>query len=206
MIQGEYNELISETSGFPGSIGDSCAESSRYYLLKWPTLPLPNLKIFVTDTFFVRHPDSPWREDDFSTDQALPLYIATKNANMYYKLKKNKWRLPNGQFISPIFYAILTKKKWLINLCVFAQGILFKLPYRYDDSKKRFTKNDNSSDYLNYYFTAYYADKWARHIVKKEVILQKIKSYYQSEIDASKDKTLALEIIRLYEEEIEVLW
>jgi len=206
MIKGIYGELISETSEAPGCYGDSCAETSRYYILKWPDADKSTLSIFITNTFFIRHPESPWREDDFSTDQALPFFLATCSAKMYHQLKANHWRLPNGHFISPVFYAILTNRKWLINLCVFAQTLIFKLPWRWDDGKKKFTKNTNTSDYLNFYHIAYPMSKWARKLVSKEKMISAIESYYESELQASKDKELTLEIINLYKREIEVIW
>jgi hypothetical protein len=174
-----YHTLVRENVTWPGKIGDSAAESARYEDLKMLLGDYKfelNLKAFRTELGYLRHPTAPekgqldmngfpipdsWREDDFSSDQAIPLYLAYRQAGMpeademKRRIQRAGWKTGNRKLIHPGFYAILNDWRWLECLSVLVQGIIFKLPYRWSDSSKWFEKMDQSSaDYLNYVHTA----------------------------------------------------
>ncbi len=202
-----------EQNGYPGNIGDSCAETSRYAHLK----DLLNedrsdvdLQQFQTETGFVRHPTAPegWREDDFSGDQALPLYLASRDNPsadpIYWKLRNSiettGYKSGNGDFISPVFYGLVTDKQWLVSLSTAVQGLLFRFPYRWSDAYKNIERQEGSSaDYLNYLHAAVYASPYARSFVSKATLKQKIRDYYEVEPNS-------LWLVQLYDRVIDLYW
>lgn len=194
----DENQLIlSGADSSPADMGDSCAETSRYaHLLQKLNTELPmDLNAFRTESGYVRHP-SPllpvdWRESDFSSDQALPLYLAMRNTRygfgadeMKRRIREAGWKTGNGDYVSPMFFALLVDSKLLINLTVAAQALMFSIPFRWSDSKKRFeSTNDSSGDYLNWFHASLYASPWIRKLVSKETLWAKITHYYRNEPD-----------------------
>ena len=190
----EYGCLMTEHEGYPSNIGDSCAETSRIFHIKWVLADWPDeykLYQFITDSGIIRHPNAPpdWRETDIPTDQALPLYLATRFAN-YPRLNTiikmmivdAGYRTGDGNLVSPIFFAILKGWKWLLNLTLLGQIFLFKLPFRWSDSKKKFESNkDSSGDYLNFIHAAIYASPFIRWFIGAEKLKQKVRHYYRDE-------------------------
>lgn len=184
---------------WPGTIGDSCAETGRYVhlcrLLGIEPNPI-DLNAFVTALGFLRHPTAPdkgqlgpdspsWREPDFSADQALPLFLAAKTSLssvaqlMRTRLKANWYRTGNNKFISPGFLGLLTGCPWLINLSTIVQAIFFKFPWRWSDSTHSLEPmEDSAADYLNYIHAAVYAHPWSRKLISKDVLKQKVREYY----------------------------
>lgn len=148
MYFGEYNELISETSGFPGSIGDSCANTARMVLCRHFSGENINpyfdaLRKFRTDFGYVRHWDAPdgWREQDFSSDQMLPLYLAYKILlpdladEMKRRLKLDGYRSGNGDLITPALLFLIKDWESALEASLIAQSLVFKLPYRWSDAR-----------------------------------------------------------------------
>lgn len=214
MIIDKYNTLVMEHCSHPGNIGDSCAETSRYqHLLNilGEFGPKLDLNAFVTESGFVRHPTAPekddngdsWRETDFSGDQALPLFLAADNqlrSKLFYSLKKAGWRTGNGDLMAPIFLGLVTQKKWLVNLCIVGQALLFKLPWRWSDRYNRFEEmKDSSADYLNFIHASIYASSWARKLVLKSTLKRKVADYYAVEQNSEF-------LIAAYERVIDEYW
>lgn len=174
----------------PGSIGDSCAETSRYAHLKMllgDYVTDYSLMQFVTPLGYIRHPDVPedWKEKDFSNDQALPLFLAFRRSVSFQALEmKNrlKWRVGNGDLISPGLFAELHDSQFLRTTCLLAQLALWKLPWRYNEAKNKFEANENSSaDYLNFIHVAVYAPRWLRRRLDPGNLILKVCDYYLPE-------------------------
>jgi hypothetical protein len=177
--------IILEQCPYPGNIGDSCPETSRYKLLV-PDAAV-DLHQFITANGIVRHPTAPegWRESDTSGDQVEPLALTCTDLLrevIWIETKANGYRLGNGDLISPRLYAILTGRRWLLAICIFIQGLLFRFPYRWSDSKKQFESNETSSaDYLNYIVAALHAPRWSRCLTSRALLKQKVRDYYKPE-------------------------
>lgn len=200
----QYRTLMLEFWGWPGNIGDSCAETSRYLhlcALLDITLPNADLNAFVTKDGFIRHPTAPakgqlgpdspsWRETDFSADQAVPFFLAARKTLsphaqlMRMRIKANWYRTGNNNLVNPGFYALLAGKQWLLNISMFVQALLLRFPYRWSDSKNKFEESeDSSADYLNYLHTAVYVPKLLRKIISKDLLKSKIRDYYKDEVN-----------------------
>ena len=195
----QYKTLVMEHVGYPGNIGDSCAETSRRVHQKRWLLDNPeplDITQFITEKGFVRHPTAPekddkgesWREDDFTSDQGLPLFLAAlctlplTAQTVKRTIIDAGWRTGNGDLIHPIFYAILKDNKFLINLFTVAQALLFRFVWRWNDEKNKFEETEESScDYINYIHYALYASEWARNRVSKERLKEKVAHYYKVE-------------------------
>ena len=194
-----YDELgliVSDTSGPPSCFGDSCAETGRVVhlgcLLGLQDGPAERLLHFVTSGGYVRHPSPTlpydWRETDFSSDQALPLYLAWRQVGvaqaqeMKERIKAAGWRTGNGDLVSPYFFAALIDSKLLMSLVCFIGAMVFKIPFRWSDSKKAFESNaDATGDYLNYFHCLPFAYGWVRRLVGKSTLSDKIIRYYSNE-------------------------
>lgn len=188
----EHRTIVMEQSEWPGSIGDSCAESSRYnHMVLHNDLGLGvirpmNLDKFVTRTGYIRHPSAPegWRESDMSSDQALPFYIAVDShlkRQMRDRIQNAGWRTGNGDLVNVTFYAVLSDNKVLLTFSLITQAAIFKFPFRWSDSKKTFERTtNNSGDYLNYLHAATYIPRWAR-LVSAETLKRKVREYYSVE-------------------------
>lgn len=163
-----------EQAPYPGSIGDSCAETFRYFNLcatvgrirgsEVPDITRAHvLNLFNqirTDNGFLRHPTAPegWREDDFSFDQCLPLLLAleswgldAEHSAVVQSLVKAKYRTGNGDLVPPTLWSA-TRSGLLGGLPVLLQGLAMKhLPYRWNDERMRLEKQSQSSaDYINW--------------------------------------------------------
>lgn len=205
-----YFTLVREQTGPPGCYGDSCNETSRavvvHRFLKHWSEEILDLEKFVTENGYVRHPESPWREDDMPTDQMLPLFLAAKKTGnkeltglIINDIKKNKFRTPNGQLVHPIFLAFLTDNKLGIELCLAAQAAFFKIPWRWNDQKKQIESSSNeSSDYVNW--LVYALDStWAYKLIPKETLKKKVWEYYKPEPNSQW-------LIEIYEKAINLKW
>ncbi len=188
----DYKTMVMEQCPWPGNIGDSCAETSRYAHLKLllgDDIDDVNLNCFVTTRGYIRHPTAPdaWRERDFSSDQALPLFLAfslfdAKQAQkMKYRMEDYKWRTGNGNLVSPLLYALLNESQFLLKLFVVIQALLFAFPTRWSDSKNQFESSiDSSCDYINYIHCTV---KVPRHyqLVHLDFLKEKVRQYYHNE-------------------------
>ena len=194
-----YKTLVMEHCSWPGNIGDSCAESSRYKhladLMGESDLGI-DLFQFVTDKGFVRHSTAPekddkgnsWRESDFSSDQATPLFLGANSylnnikETLRHTISKNGWKTGNGDFVTPTLFSFLKNSNIGINLTTAIQALLFRFKYRWSDENNKFEENEESSaEYLNWIQEAIYCNKFVRKLVPKEILKKKIRSYYAIE-------------------------
>jgi hypothetical protein len=218
----EYGCIVMEHVNWPGSIGDSAAESGRYEHLKQllgDYVAICNLEDFVTPLGYVRHPTAPtdpdWREKDFSADQSLPLYLAWRKSGNYVRTnqmerryKRDWFRTGNGDLLTPGLFAEMYAN-WLRVPLLLGQIAIFKLPVRYNDEKQGFEANEGSvCDYLNYIHVSVYAPAWVRRLgPSKQKLKQAIASYYFKEIMLEKDNPrIAVKIYELYEQVLERYW
>lgn len=217
MFIDSYKTLVMEHCGYPGNIGDSCAETSRYKHLKdllGEDSSDVDLYPFVSEKGFLRHPTAPerddkgvsWREVDFTSDQGLPLYEAAKYGykDIAFKLRmsieNSGWKTGNGDLVHPIFYGILTDQQWIINLCTFGQGILFKMPWRWNEAYNRFEElEESSADFLNYIHAGVYAHPICRKIISNKLLKEKVRQYYS--VEPNKEF-----LISLYDRVIDKYW
>lgn len=199
MIIDNYNTVVLEQVAFPGNIGDSCAESARYAILTQDGKI--NLAAFVTDKGVIRHPTSPWGPEDVSSDQVMPLLAASSVlqpllANRIVdQIKKAGYKTGNGNYINPGLYATIRRHEnrpwlWMSDLAILGQALLFKLPLRWDENKKRLVKNEDVSDYLNYTIFLKHAElkksmtwpcKLALFLTGKKQVLPAVQKYYSPE-------------------------
>jgi hypothetical protein len=200
----EFGCLVMEHSSPEGNLGDSCAETGRleHMLMVLGEPSQCSMFPFLTDKGYVRHPNAIWREDDFSSDQALPFYLVTKNRplgiQMHQRIQAAGWKTGNGTFVSPGFYALLKDSQFLINQTLAAQALIFKFPWRWSDSKKWFEKSEGSSaDYLNWIHAAAYAYPWVRNMIPKQRLKDKVIDYYDSE-------PYSIWVVELYERFIDL--
>jgi hypothetical protein len=190
-----FKTVVLEQCTWPGSIGDSMAETARLSILL-DFLGLPNdlgLSAFITPTGYVRHPTAPehdekgesWRETDMVSDQCLPWFVAEgamRKDEMRERIKANGWRTGNGDPVSPIFWAELKGYTWLRVIFLLIQLLLFNLAFRWSDANNAFEEtSDSSCDYLNFIIVSLYAPKWFRKLCPEETLKQKVRSYYATE-------------------------
>lgn len=176
--------------GNPGNIGDSCFETSAYGLSILGIGVNMSLAVnsFVTPAGTVRHKDSPWREDDMSTDNELPLYMLlreVKNPNAEFikaKVIERGYKTGNEKFVSPGYLAELLNSQFLRCLFLVGQVLIFWFPFRWSDSKKWFELSWPHCDgYLQWALTARFAPYIFRKLIRKKTLIEKIKQYYLPE-------------------------
>jgi hypothetical protein len=195
----DADDLIVMDGEWPGSIGDSCAETTREMLLNNKTeASLLALCEFVTPTGIIRHPLAPidWREQDTSSDQLAPLYMASAVYGIPYApdgiyricehiRAKYPYRQGNGQFHNPITYCIIWGHHRLLNLFLLLQLFLMTcLPFRWNDGYKKFeSTKDSSADWLNWYCACYYLKvrhaNWFKPPIEK--VAERVYHYYRNE-------------------------
>lgn len=197
-----YRTIVREKDQGPGDLGDSCADTARVAVLT--LFPLLDLRVFRTPEGYVRHPDSPWREDDFSSDQAAPLYMAyTLDPNRYpgfaeeMETRLSTWRTGDGNRLAPGLWALIHHFDYLVALITLLQGVLFLFPLRWDDSHRvelkhwwqRIQWGGDEGDYLNWVSYLEYLDmlgyrKWviACYLLRSPSrVLKKIQTYYANQ-------------------------
>jgi hypothetical protein len=187
--------------GDPGAIGDSCFETScdvlaNLYLAKNSDV-VKKLRHFFTERGTIRHPYSPWREDDQSSDQELPLLVALKIGGDHHHalfiskfVKHRGWKTGNGQFISPGLYAEVMDSQFLRCLFLVIQVLFFWFPFYWNDGK--WMKGEwpignswkKSDGYLIWMLIAVQAPFPIRKLIRKKTLLAKIKAYYSVEPDS----------------------
>lgn len=178
--------VVMEQSSPEGNLGDSCAETARYAHLKMllgDYVADYDLNQFITPLGFVRHPNSIWREDDMSSDQMLPLLLAIRRNEDARQLiihsRLSNYHTGNGDIVSPGLFAELVDSQTLRTLFLLGQLLLWKLPYRWSDSKNMFEANEESSaDYLNFIHIAVYAPRWLRKRIGPSKLMFKVRDYY----------------------------
>lgn len=206
----------------PGSIGDSCAETSRFVTISIVSGVNPNidLKAFVTEKGPLRHPDTIWREDDTSGDQVFPLIAAScltqpeLCSKIIKQIKDAGYKTGNGDFITPGMLGQIRRaenKKLLAisDIPLLIQALLFKVPFRWSDSKKKFESSEGSSgDYLNFINAIAFAKakgnitlpmKLTMKLISKEKCLEMVKHYYRNEQESQF-------LIDLYSKALDVIY
>jgi hypothetical protein len=196
--------IVLEQEGFPGNIGDSCAETSRYVTLKtvFGQAPKINLRGFMTPQGLIRYPTGPWGPSDTSDDQLCPFIGASAIVDpdlctVTIRDTQDNWgRAGNNQFIHPTSFGQIAraKKSWAIHLLDFfilCQALIFLIPIRWDDGQKKFvSSSDSYSDYLNFanYIAFAYTQKsltwWCRlamKIIPQERVMENVVNYYKPE-------------------------
>lgn len=195
--------MISETSPWPGSSGDSCANTARSEVLR-PTGQ--SMDKFFTDTGCVRHPDTPWRESDFSGDQLIALFMAANGEQRGRLRQLFPKRAGDGNLHAPLTWAIMNNHFILANLFLLLQKLLFALPYRYSDADglkwyQRLQRMDEASaDYLNFFVAAVYMKRCGvlKINIDTEEVAHKVFHYYQNEpnnIEVLKDYEAGFNLI-----------
>lgn len=214
----EFNTVVREKDGYPGDIGDSCADTARLFVLDPLTLfydHLLNLDVFWTPRGYVRHPLAPerdekgesWREEDFSSDQALPLLLAYEvsrnilRTNLANRLRIAGWRTGDGNLVSPGLYAlskfVLSRDRvWLhvLGLINLVQALLFLVHVRWSDDERhtgwrRIQWGGNEGDYLNWHVIndflwltgVYWPLAICYRIWTPRTVYAKVKAYYASQ-------------------------
>lgn len=213
----KYRCIALEQCKFPGSVGDSCSETSRYAHLKmllgdynWDY----DLNVFKVYNGFVRHPELEhfidskgvsWGASDTTSDQMLPLYLASRKSSILLAydinsyINNNWYRTGNGDLISPGLYAELKDSQLLRTPLLVGQVGLFHFKYRWNDEKNKFEETEGSAcDYLNFIHVAVYAPAWVRKLTDKEILKQKVRQYYKDEPNAF--------VVPLYEAVLDKYW
>lgn len=199
----EYGCLVMEKDGMPGDLGDSCAETCRYVILKGSAIyPVTvTFSNFSTPLGFVRHPDAPndWRENDFASDQCLPLLMATDlfdgvDFSIFSDRIKHTWATAPGKVASPGVMCVTCQWLHLFGFLLFIQFLIFKIPWRWSDDKrikswwKLVSSDGESADWLNYYTSfVYLASKgitWPQAFLDKTKAMTKVRSYYANQPDS----------------------
>lgn len=165
-----FGAIITDGS-YPGCVGDACANTARYAISQICGGKSANdvdLRIFRTEKGYVRHPTAPepplveasWREEDFTSDQALPLLMAYRVSGNHFLEEMRtrvRWKTAPGKISS--LGVMLVSREWLILfwLAVIFQIFIFCIPWRWSDDdrlKGKFWKFErsfaSSSDYLNF--------------------------------------------------------
>jgi hypothetical protein len=202
--------IMMEQDTFPGSIGDSCAETSRYATLdKLLNSPASaQLTLFITSGGVVRYPSppSPWGASDTSSDQVAPLIAACSLTDppladeILSLIKDSGYRTGNGTFINPGMWAQMmrhqgSRVQWLWDLSVLGQAMIFKLPFAWNPNASAnpnswFVSSANqTSGYLNFInFLAFAkAKKWtwpcrlAVKVIGQKKALNQVVTYYKPE-------------------------
>lgn len=188
--QFDDNFLIITDEGTPGALGDSCAETARYAILKGH--PVGVWSDFRTNIGYLRHPDSIWREDDTSSDQLVPYLIVLDLQNEKDLLQEArsrlKWTNANKHIAS--VGLMLLSRNWLTTLSIvnLIQGFIFKVPFRWNDGSRSIERTEKTSaDYLNWFIIAVYLKRkkvpfsgLAKKVVTKEKLLERVNNYYSN--------------------------
>jgi hypothetical protein len=180
---------------WPSSVGDSCAETARAYILGDERLERDDLVSFIDVCGYVRHPSlsklAGWDYKDFTSDQALPLILGFD-----HKMPALYWRTAPGKLASP--GVMFAARNWwpalgIVNLF---QGLLFRfLPYRYSDDERlkwyqRIIRTDDQyADHLNWFVVVYFLHKKGYHklvranlaLVDRMDLLRRVSGYYAPE-------------------------
>ena len=198
--------IVLEQCSFPGSIGDSAAETSRMVTLQ-RLLGLPiqsDLALFVTDKGVLRYPTSPWRENDTSGDQVAPLIAAGDQSHqqaVINQIKANGYKTGNGNLINPGFFANMQRAngvwiQWPWDLAILGEAFILALPFAWNPNASMInpltwlvSSSNQTAPYLNWINALAFArqKKWtlpcwlATKIVSKKKALAAVKSYYSVE-------------------------
>jgi hypothetical protein len=151
MILDANGLVVFEQCAFPGSIGDSCAETSRLVTLQsfLDKKVISDLSLFVTPQGIVRYPvrsalgTSPWGTSDTSSDQVAPLISALALSNpqlchtVLQQIAANDFKTGNGQLVELGLLANMERavKYWdqpICDLAILGQALIFCLPFAWN--------------------------------------------------------------------------
>ncbi len=217
----ENGAVVFEQVGFPGNVGDQCAETARWdRLCSLLNLPSPmKLDQFFTDKGILRSPklagykddkgDS-WAEDDTTSDQVGPLFMAVKHRLELTYLKKkirdnvhqNSWwgRTGNGDLVNPKLHAAINERQTLLEWSMRGQAFALNLPFRWSDSENKFeAMGESSADYLNYFHYGFEVPQAVRRKISAEKMLDRIVSYYAKEPNSK-------QLVDLYHTALTLRW
>jgi hypothetical protein len=182
----------------PGNIGDSCYYTGHYVVLSHDK-DVSFMPFQAEIKGYYRHPELPKQTDvswggtdHFSNDQFVPMVCGTLVQGRpltNLRLQGNEWQIP-GTFtiLNPAAWALIRKQYWLLNLFNYAQGLILKFPYRYNDQKKRLERTSESSvDYLNMVMVWVFLKRMGKTAwlgASKEKCKQMIDVYYRSGTDS----------------------
>lgn len=164
-------------AGHPANLGDSCGETCRSKILGDTR---GDFMRFVTPNGYLRHPDSIWREDDFSNDMLLPLLMAADL--VYVGTQSNRWRIRGTKtVVSAGVWAMSRKYYRLLNMVNIVQGWLFTIKWRIADGGKVEPIEGQVQDWLNYicvYVFLKRMGKWATLNQSRDRCMRAIQTYY----------------------------
>lgn len=180
---------------WPASVGDSCAETSRAFVLGSDKLDRLDLVAFIAPKGgYVRHPtlaELPgWDASDFTSDQALPLILGFD-----HPMPALKWRTAPSKLSSPGVMA--AARNWWVALAIInlLQALIFQVPFRYSDDeqlsglRRVVSTDDQYADYLNWFIVVYFLHKKGytklvraqTQLVDRTDLLRRVKGYYAPE-------------------------
>ena len=173
MVQDSNGFITMQQDTFPGSVGDSCAETGRMMLLCYilNILHKPvNLQLLVTPQGVVRYPSppSPWGPSDTSADQVAPLLAICSlqepelAQQILDQITNNGFRTGNGEVANPCLLAQMVRaeghswRQQIYDISILIQALLLKLPFAWNPNATLnpltwFVSSANqSANYLNF--------------------------------------------------------
>lgn len=194
----EFGCIIREqyAPGHPGDLGDSCADTARLAVIDLFTRA--DLTRFRTTLGYIRHPNSPWIEDDFTGDQALPLLMAYDLYEPGYpgyatemRRRLASGRTGNGDLLSPGLWGVVTGRLWVAAIACVVQAFLFLIPIRWSDSNDApgLQWGGDEGDYLNWIALLDYLwwreIRWPSRICYRirtpRTVMDKVSRYYANQ-------------------------
>lgn len=222
----KYGVLVSEilSEGEVGNVGDSCANTCRKTLMETSSKELQALvKAFNDGENYRRHPECPWPKEEFSWDQALPLFMVFHKHWLLDELKtflvrltNNRYRLNGGPYPSLLFVSVFKRvmgsRSSFWDLPILMQALVFRfVPWRWSDATMRFESSAGSTaDYVNYahvlllcHEQSHTLASWlALKLTPKELLMDKIRKYYKENERPEPNVDWLLD---LYEKSLKVL-
>lgn len=194
--------VVMEKDGMPGDLGDSCAETGRYVILKNDDHDV-NLLAFMPAYGFFRHPNVPpaWGPADFTSDQGNYLMMASRLVALTYfcivrdRVKARGWRWAIGGHRLMIDSICIANQWWnLLGVCALVQMLFNAFPIRWSDAHDRtgvwnywrFTwSNDSTISFVTVFVTMVFLKRvgvtWPSKFFNREKYLAKVKSYYANQ-------------------------
>lgn len=138
---------------------------------------------FIIDGKLQRHPQTNFM-NDISSDQAHMFSLATG-------MRPSDIRTSNGDIVSLGFLAFILNMKWLSNLCLLGQIILFWVPLRWCDGnnptvrfgpiKLNIGYRHHCGDYRLFKQCLYYSPWIIRRLVSKKTLKKMTRYYWEPE-------------------------
>lgn len=178
-------------------VDDSAFDTSEYAHMMGKLSPANkyvDLSQFIIDGKLQRHPQTKFI-NDISSDQAHMYFLATgrfKESLIPGSFWAQNWPdTTNGNPVSVGFFAAFTGKRWLSNLSLLLQIILFWIPFRFSDSgdpsfrlgpiKLDIGYKHWCGDYRLFTQSLYYAPWWIKYLVSKKTLKKMTRYYWEPE-------------------------